>query len=102
MFLPFHLARKAQKCAISRQVRHNRADSKQGRSQLTQELESRVVDLEIQITHQANTIDDLSQMVSRQWEMIDRLSRQVTLLQDTLVELEENIGPPGNEKPPHY
>jgi SlyX protein len=69
---------------------------------LTQELESRVVDLEIQITHQANTIDDLSQMVSRQWEMIDRLSRQVTMLQDTLVELEENIGPPGNEKPPHY
>ncbi|WP_316859331.1 SlyX family protein [uncultured Cohaesibacter sp.] len=69
---------------------------------MAQELEERVVDLEIQITHQANTIDDLSQMVSRQWEMIDRLTRQVKLLQDSIQELEENIGPPGNEKPPHY
>ncbi|WP_319411121.1 SlyX family protein [uncultured Cohaesibacter sp.] len=69
---------------------------------MTQELESRVVDLEIQITHQANTIEDLSQMVSRQWDIIDRLTRQVTMLQDTLVELEENMPPPSNEKPPHY
>nr|WP_321458177.1 SlyX family protein [uncultured Cohaesibacter sp.] len=70
---------------------------------MTQELESRVIDLEIQITHQANTIDDLSQMVSRQWDIIDRLTKQVKLLQDSLVELEENmVAPPGNEKPPHY
>ncbi|WP_321338518.1 SlyX family protein [uncultured Cohaesibacter sp.] len=69
---------------------------------MTQELESRVVDLEIQITHQANTIEDLSQMVSRQWDIIDRLTRQVKMLQDSLVELEENLPAPGNEKPPHY
>ena len=69
---------------------------------MTQELESRVVDLEIQITHQANTIDDLSQMVSRQWDIIDRLTRQVTMLQDSLVELEENLPPPTVDKPPHY
>ncbi|SFO12024.1 SlyX protein [Cohaesibacter marisflavi] len=69
---------------------------------MTQELESRVVDLEIQITHQANTIEDLSQMVSRQWDIMDRLTRQVKMLQDSLVELEENLPPPGNEKPPHY
>ncbi len=75
---------------------------KRGRRQVTQELESRVVDLEIQITHQANTIEDLSQMVSRQWDIMDRLTRQVKMLQDTLVELEENLPPPGNEKPPHY
>ncbi len=75
---------------------------KRGRRQVTQELESRVVDLEIQITHQANTIEDLSQMVSRQWDIMDRLTRQVKMLQDSLVELEENLPPPGNEKPPHY
>ena len=69
---------------------------------MSEELEERVVDLEIQITHQSGTIEELSEMVSRQWETIDRLSRKVKLLQHALGELEESAGPPANQKPPHY
>lgn len=69
---------------------------------MTAELEARIVDLEIQVTHQATTIDDLSQMVSKQWDSIDRLTRQIRNLQEAIVELEENAPAPANQKPPHY
>ncbi|MCT4656815.1 MAG: SlyX family protein [Cohaesibacter sp.] len=70
---------------------------------MDENLEDRVVDLEIQITHQASTIDDLSEMVSRQWDMIDRLTRQVGVLKEALGELEDGLNnPAANQKPPHY
>ncbi|PLW75020.1 SlyX family protein [Cohaesibacter celericrescens] len=69
---------------------------------MSQELEERVVDLEIQVTHQSTTIEDLSEMVSRQWDTIDRLSRQVKLMKDTLAEPQDTAAPPANQKPPHY
>ncbi len=70
---------------------------------MSEDLEERVVDLEIQITHQANVIEDLSQMVAKQWDMMDRVSRQVRFLKDAMSELEENAGgQPANQKPPHY
>ncbi|WP_157967661.1 SlyX family protein [Cohaesibacter intestini] len=65
-------------------------------------LEERVVDLEIQLAHQTKTVEDLSDMVSRQWDMIDRLTRKMKFLQEAVVELEDNVGPPANQKPPHY
>ncbi|WP_171022070.1 SlyX family protein [Cohaesibacter sp. CAU 1516] len=65
-------------------------------------LEERVVDLEIQLAHQTKTVEDLSDMVSRQWDMIDRLTRKMKFLQEAVVELEDNAGPPANQKPPHY
>lgn len=65
-------------------------------------LEERVVDLEIQLTHQTRTVEELSDMVSRQWDMIDRLTRKMKFLEEAVVELEDNVGPPTNQKPPHY
>lgn len=64
--------------------------------------QERIVDLEIQVTHQATTIEDLSQMVARQWDEIDKLSRQIRQLYNTITELQESGGPPANQKPPHY
>ncbi|MCV6576127.1 MAG: SlyX family protein [Cohaesibacter sp.] len=70
---------------------------------MEEKLEERIVDLEIQITHQATTIDELSDMVARQWDMIDRLGRQVGMLKGALAELEEGMeAPAANKKPPHY
>lgn len=70
---------------------------------MEENLEERVVDLEIQITHQATTIDDLSEMVSKQWQMIDRLQRQIGALKEAVAELEEGgEAPAANKKPPHY
>lgn len=70
---------------------------------MNEDLEERVVDLEIQITHQSNVIEDLSQMVAKQWDMMDRLSRQVRFLKEAMAELEDSAGgAPANQKPPHY
>ena len=69
---------------------------------MSSELEDRIVTLEIQITHQVSMLEDLSQMVTRQWDSIDRLTRQVKGLQETVLELEETGGVPAQTKPPHY
>ncbi|MCV6546475.1 MAG: SlyX family protein [Cohaesibacter sp.] len=70
---------------------------------MEEKLEERIVDLEIQVTHQATTIDELSDMVAKQWDMIDRLGRQVGMLKEALAELEEGMETPAaNKKPPHY
>nr|WP_321445402.1 SlyX family protein [uncultured Cohaesibacter sp.] len=65
-------------------------------------LEERVVDLEIQLAHQTKTVEELSDMVSRQWDLIDRLTRKMKFLEEAVVELEDNVGPAANQKPPHY
>ncbi|SNY92098.1 SlyX protein [Cohaesibacter sp. ES.047] len=69
---------------------------------MSNDFEERIVDLEIQVTHQSKTIDELSEVMSQQWQHIDRLTRQLKGLSDMVVELEENTGPPANQKPPHY
>ena len=69
---------------------------------MNETLNDRVIDLEVQLTHQNRTIEELSEMVARQWEMIDRMTRQVKHLQDSLVDLEDVIAPATNQKPPHY
>jgi len=69
---------------------------------VSNDFEERIVDLEIQVTHQSKTIEELSEVISQQWKHIDRLNRQMQGLSDTVLDLEEQIGPPANQKPPHY
>ena len=69
---------------------------------MTEADEERLAELEIQLAHQGRSIEELSDMVSKQWEMIDRMSRQIRSLKDALVELEDNSAPAANQKPPHY
>ncbi|WP_319530989.1 SlyX family protein [uncultured Cohaesibacter sp.] len=69
---------------------------------MSNDFEERIVDLEIQVTHQSKTIEELSDVISQQWQHIDRLTRQLKGLTDTVLELEDHFGPPANQKPPHY
>lgn len=67
------------------------------------DLENRLNELEMQIAEQDRTLQDMSEMVSQQWDEIDRLKRKVTTASERIVSLEENL--PQNdsiEKPPHY
>lgn len=67
------------------------------------ELESRIAELEALNTHQAQTIDELSLMVSKQWDKIDKLDTKLGALVMRFLSLEENAGPAHeNTKPPHY
>lgn len=67
------------------------------------DLEYRLAELEELNTHQAQVIDDLSLMVSKQWDKIDKLETKVSALVARFLSLEESNGPaPENTKPPHY
>lgn len=70
------------------------------------DLNDRITELEIKAAHQDQQINDLSEMVSEQWKLIERLGGQLTKANDRIESLENNI--PGDktslldEKPPHY
>ena len=70
------------------------------------ELKDRLNELEIKIAHQEQQINDLSDMVSEQWTMIERLGGQLTKANSRIESLENNPQIEKSslldEKPPHY
>lgn len=67
--------------------------------------EDRIADLEVQLAHQAMTIEELNEMVKKQWAEIDKLTRTATFLADRLHTVEDGARKtsPGEEPPPpHY
>lgn len=62
--------------------------------------EQRLIDLEIKISHQEQTVDTLQQLIYEQQKAIARLESRVERL-GKRIEGELDIGS-GDEKPPHY
>lgn len=62
-------------------------------------LEDRVATLEGHIAHQEATQQDMSDMIARQWDEIDRLTRTLKLLHDQVRDAQPA---PEVQKPPHY
>ncbi|NNU81289.1 SlyX family protein [Halovulum dunhuangense] len=65
----------------------------------------RLTAIEEALAHQAATIEDLSELVRRQGDEIDRLTRRVTLLMMRAAEAEHDAGgtvPLADQKPPHW
>ena len=62
------------------------------------------VDLEIRIAHQENLIQELSDVLARQWMAIDTLTRKVERLEDRLRRVEGGLEDlaPAEPPPPHY
>ncbi len=67
--------------------------------------------LEEQLAYHDKSIEELSEMVTRQWQEIDRLKKLVGSLQDKVSELEDGADEDGSQsatefaaanKPPHY
>lgn len=67
-------------------------------------LSERIDRLEMRLTHQEATIDDLNKTVTAQWKQIDALTRQLLSLRDRVKEAEENASLPSHKEPPppHY
>ena len=66
-------------------------------------IEQRVVELEAHLAHQEITIQDLSDGVAKQWEVIDTLLGSVRLFNNKIITLEEEAQANYVEKPPpHY
>lgn len=64
-----------------------------------QALEDRIAALEAHIAHQESAQQDMSDMIARQWDEIDRLTRTLKLLHD---QVRESVPTPEAQKPPHY
>lgn len=61
----------------------------------------RLDDLEIKFSYQQETIDALNETVTKQWDLIERLRRQLERLEGQLIEMADGQG--GDEPPPpHY
>lgn len=66
--------------------------------------DTRITELEIQLVHQTATIDELNDVVARQWQEIDRLKKQMNQLTGRLEQVEDTIpkGQADDQPPPHY
>lgn len=60
----------------------------------------RITDLEIQAAHQGAEIQDLSDLVARQWQAIERLAEDVERLKKEL--RAQSPGIRTDDLPPHY
>ncbi|MDY6984248.1 MAG: SlyX family protein [Pseudomonadota bacterium] len=63
-----------------------------------------LIELQTQLAFQEHTIAELNDVLTSQQQQIDLLRLEIKLLKDKLGVLEDRIevGPPQNEKPPHY
>ncbi|MDH5376905.1 MAG: SlyX family protein [Gammaproteobacteria bacterium] len=64
-------------------------------------METRIDDLEIRLTYQESTIEELNQVILRQQTEIDRLARELERLK-THIENSHSQTTPTDERPPHY
>ena len=65
---------------------------------------SSATQLEERIAHLTRAVDDLSEIVARQTQEIDRLTRRVAMLMEREAEREADGGalPMEDERPPHW
>ncbi len=66
---------------------------------MSDDLERRVIELEIKLTHQDRLLDELNEVVIEQRKVIDRLEKRLDVTEKALFELGDE---PANEQPPHY
>ena len=76
--------------------------------------DERLMGLEETVMHHERKIEDLSEVITRQWEMIDRMAAQIKAMQSHVVRLEsggrdakseEGLSPTeiaALNRPPHY
>ncbi len=70
------------------------------KSQIVMNIDERLTDLEIRITHQEDMIDELNKVIYRQQVKISDLETILKELAVRIVDIESNR--PSNERPPHY
>ncbi|GHF22430.1 hypothetical protein GCM10017044_15850 [Kordiimonas sediminis] len=70
------------------------------------DLQDRIADIEQKLMFQEETIESLSDVVTKQWAAIDKLQAKLKIMDDQLYEMEVQSGAgakPGSEPPPpHY
>jgi len=67
-------------------------------------MDARITDLEIRLTHQESTLEELNDTIIHQQRDIDKLQRGIIALTDQLRSLQQSPAAPQGEEtpPPHY
>lgn len=65
-------------------------------------MSDRIDALEETAAHQGRTIDELSQELRRQGDLIERLRAELLTTREQMMRVEDAIDGPVHEKPPHY
>ncbi len=67
------------------------------------QTDARITELEIQMSHQTQVIDDLSDIVARQDIELAKLARKMTLLLENAADSQSSGGVVlADQKPPHW
>ncbi|WP_262692524.1 SlyX family protein [Kordiimonas aestuarii] len=70
---------------------------------MSEQSDSRISDLEVKFAFQQETIDSLNDIVTKQWALIDRLTRRLDKLQNDMADLEAGrTDAKADPPPPHY
>ena len=64
--------------------------------------ENRLTELEIRLTHQESTIDELNKTIYEQWQTIEQLTKDVLALKDRYKTLTQSEIDDSPYVPPHY
>ncbi|MBL4740701.1 MAG: SlyX family protein [Sneathiella sp.] len=70
---------------------------------MSEKIEDRLNSLELQAMEQDLILQDLSDMVNKQWKEIERLKAKLSVASERIITLEDNL--PTSDaahKPPHY
>ena len=63
----------------------------------------KIVELEMRISVMEKAFDDLSDVVSEQWQMLDRIKSKISLMEGQLEGKQDRSDGAGHEPPPpHY
>jgi len=65
-------------------------------------MEHRLTDLEIRITHQEESIDELTRTLLAQEKLISKLSADLERVQNQLTQVSNIANPSEETPPPHY
>ncbi len=68
----------------------------------TESLEERLISLESRLAHNQRMAEDLSDLVIRQTQTLDVLTKQVERLRSRILELESDWPAEDDKPPPHY
>ena len=66
------------------------------------EINERLNALEIIVAEQQQTIDELSEMITKQWSAHELLKHELARMTGQIQDLEENQSAPVIQKAPHY
>jgi SlyX protein len=67
---------------------------------MSKDIEQRLTTLEMAVTHQEQTINALSDIVTEQWTKIENLKRELGRLDETKADVEPEED--ATQRPPHY